>query len=54
MRSFSGASRMRSAGGHSIGAEENTGVMLFSDLMDSTRFFLTPNADTLHWRRSST
>ncbi|HML93033.1 DUF1254 domain-containing protein [Methyloceanibacter sp.] len=34
---------------HSIGAEDNTSVVIFSELMDSTSVFLTGNADTFYY-----
>jgi hypothetical protein len=48
MNSFSGASAFAMRKGfHDIGAEDNT-VVMFSELMDSSSLFLTPNADTIY------
>jgi hypothetical protein len=48
--SFRGASAYALRQGfHSIGAEDNTGVLIFSELMDSSSLFLTGNADTIYY-----
>lgn len=48
--SFRGASAYAiRAGFHSVGAEDNTSVLIYSELMDSTSVFLTGNADTVYY-----
>ena len=48
--SFRGASAYAIREGfHSIGAKDNTSVLIFSKLMDSTSVFLTGNADTVYY-----
>src|SRR5678816_3915349 len=48
MNSISGASAFAIRKGfQSIGAEDNT-IVIFSELMDSSSLFLTPNADTIY------
>lgn len=51
--SFRGASAYAIRSGfHSIGAQDNTSVLIFSELMDSTSLFLTGNADTVYYMAS--
>jgi len=48
--SFRGASAYAIRQGfHSIGMEDNTSVLIYSKLMDSTSVFLTGNADTVYY-----
>lgn len=48
--SFRGASALALVKGfESIGAEPNTGVLIFSELLDSAGLFLTGNADTVYY-----
>lgn len=48
--SFRGASALGLVKGfRSIGAEDNTGVVIFSELMDANSLFLTGNADTVYY-----
>ncbi|MEY9325748.1 DUF1254 domain-containing protein [Sinorhizobium fredii] len=49
LNSYGGASAYAlGAGFRSIGAEDNT-VVIFSELMDASSLFLTPNADTVYY-----
>jgi len=48
--SFRGASAYAIREGfHSIGAEDNNSVLIFSELMDANSLFLTGNADTIYY-----
>jgi Protein of unknown function (DUF1254) len=48
--SFRGASAYALRQGfHSVGAEDNNSVLIFSELMEASSLFLTGNADTIYY-----